>query len=101
VGGRNEREGRYDHLAAEVESPDGNFQRGRGVAGRDAVLDPAQLSDALFELLHEGPVVREPTPVEQLVHPGQQSAAMSDVRASDVKPFREHRQAPEDRKVRS
>ena len=69
--------GGNDHLAFESQRADGDLQRDRAVAHRDAVLDAEVFGDALLELLHHGAVVGQPLVVQDLVDPLQECLTRS------------------------
>jgi len=52
------------------------------------MLYAEELSDFLLELLNQWPVIRKPTPVEHVVDPADQRAAVPHVGAADMELFR-------------
>ena len=84
VRGRHEGEGGHDDLAAQAACPHQQLQRGRAVAGGDAVLDAQHPAQPLLEAAHHRAVVGQPGTVEDLIEAGGQVGAVAEVGAADV-----------------
>ena len=99
VRGRYERESGHDDLVHETEGAAGDLEGDGAVGHGDAVSRPRHVSDALLELPHTGPVVREPARIEDGLHSRQKTVGIANVRAADVKWLVELRDSTEDRQL--
>jgi hypothetical protein len=93
MGRGDEGEGRDNHFTREAESPSSNLQSYRRIAHGDAVLDPQQISDALFKLLDVWSVVREPPPVQDVIEQFEKALPVADVGPADMQRIPENRLA--------
>src|SRR5450631_952798 len=73
----------YD-LAGKFRGADGNFQRYSTIAHGDAVLDPDESGDILFQFQNAGSSICQPSAIDDIPDPLQQSLLVSDIRAANV-----------------
>lgn len=94
-----EREGWDDDFARQAERADGDLQRDRRIAHCNAVPNLDEVGDTPLELLHVWAVVRQPSPVKQIVDAREQRLTAADVGPSDVKQLCEGGRAAEDGEI--
>jgi hypothetical protein len=63
------------------------------------MLDAGRGGDHVLEFLHVPPVVREPPPIENVIHTVEQARTVAEVRPPDMDRLRKGRRASEDRKI--
>ena len=95
----NERVGRHDHLAVQLERPGNDFQRDRALARRNAVSGSQGLRHALLKLMDHPAVVGEPAAVNDLANAAKQHFAVADVWPAHVQRFAESGRTTQNREV--
>jgi hypothetical protein len=88
VNGRRKRKRRHDYLALKAQRTDRKLQPNRRIANRNAVLHIEILGDLRFELAQVHAVVRQPTPIENIVKAGQHLLAVAEIRTTNVQRIR-------------
>src|SRR6266545_3389959 len=82
--GRYERERWDDHLSRHADRSRDDFQRYGRIAHRHTMLHSQHFGDSSLEFLHALTIVREPSPVNDLVDAGEQPLPIADVGLANV-----------------
>ena len=90
-------ERRHDDFATETERAGDEAKGDGGIAHRDAMFHPEQITDAAFEFLDVGAAVGEPLIIENVVYSMEETVAIAEVRPAHVQGVREFRRQMRER----
>jgi sugar O-acyltransferase (sialic acid O-acetyltransferase NeuD family) len=99
VGCGDEREGRNNHFTRQTQSPDGNFQRYRGIAHRNAVGHANKLGDSSLEILYVWAIIGKPIAVKHVIDSLLEAFSTANIWSANVYLLRKRRGFSEDSEV--